>query len=91
MIKIYTVYNDGLINLLEKFFEMKKSECKDTIGVYRRFLMRQESVQRFLQLAEVAMAAKSCLLEIMTSYAVVLFQLGCWCRQGDSSESETGS
>lgn len=53
MIKIYTVYNDALINLLEKFFEMKKSECKETIGVYRRFLMRQESVQRFLQLAEV--------------------------------------
>ena len=53
MIKLYSVYNDALINLLEKFFEMKKSECKETIGVYRRFLMRQESVQRFLQLAEV--------------------------------------
>lgn len=47
------MYNDALINLLEKFFEMKKSECKETIAVYRKFLMRQESVQRFLQLAEV--------------------------------------
>lgn len=54
LIKLYTVYNDALINLLEKFFEMKKSECKDTIGVYSRFLMRQESIQRFLQLAEVS-------------------------------------
>ena len=47
------MYNDALINLLEKFFEMKKSECKETIAVYRKFLMRQETIQRFLQLAEV--------------------------------------
>jgi hypothetical protein len=55
LVKIYTVYNDALINLLEKFFEMKKSDCKEMIGVYRRFLLRQESIQRFLQLAEVPM------------------------------------
>ena len=54
LIKLYSVYNDALINLLEKFFEMKKAHCKETIGVYSRFLLRQETIQRFLQLAEVS-------------------------------------
>ncbi len=53
LIKLYSVYNDALINLLEKFFEMKKSDCKETINFYRKFLLRQENVQRYLQLAEV--------------------------------------
>ncbi len=51
--KLYTVYNDIMINLLEKFFEMKKSQCRETIEFYRRFLTRQEGVQAFLQLSEV--------------------------------------
>ncbi len=51
--KLYTVYNDIMINLLEKFFEMKKAQCRETIEFYRRFLTRQEGVQAFLQLAEV--------------------------------------
>lgn len=42
-----------MINLLEKFFEMKKPQCRETIEFYRRFLTRQEGVQVFLQLAEV--------------------------------------
>ena len=53
MIKLYTAYNDILINLLDKFFESKKSQCKETIEAYRKFLTRQEGVQRFLSLAEV--------------------------------------
>ena len=53
MIKLYTAYNDILINLLDKFFESKKSQCKETIDAYRKFLTRQEGVQKFLSLAEV--------------------------------------
>ncbi|XP_064404665.1 phosphatidylinositol-binding clathrin assembly protein-like isoform X2 [Halichondria panicea] len=52
LVKLYTVYNDIMINLLEKFFEMKKSQCRETIEFYRRFLTRQEGVQAFLQLSE---------------------------------------
>lgn len=37
----------------EKFFEMKKVQCKETVEVYRKFLTRQEGVHHFLQLAEV--------------------------------------
>ena len=53
LIKLYTAYNDILINLLDKFFESKKSQCKETIDTYRKFLTRQEGVQKFLSLAEV--------------------------------------
>lgn len=52
LIKLYTAYNDILINLLDKFFESKKSQCKETIEAYRKFLTRQEGVQKFLSLAE---------------------------------------
>lgn len=79
MIKLYTVYNDILINLLEKFFEMKKSDCKETIAVYRRFLMRQESIQRFLQLAEVRLGEG----EVKRSFISVLvcFRRWAWTRK----------
>ena len=53
LIKLYSVYNDALINLLEKFFGMKKAQCKETVEAYRRFLTRQEGVHRYLKLAEV--------------------------------------
>ena len=53
LVKLYTVYNDIMINLLEKFFEMKKSQCREAIEFYRRFLTRQEGVQAFLELSEV--------------------------------------
>jgi hypothetical protein len=58
LIKLYTAYNDILINLLDKFFESKKSQCKETIDAYRKFLTRQEGVQRFLSLAEVRTGIK---------------------------------
>lgn len=83
------MYNDALINLLEKFFEMKKSECKETIGVYRRFLMRQESVQRFLQLAEVCHGT---VLRVCTRLICGgALYLGGGGGQGDTSQSEAGS
>lgn len=37
----------------EKFFEMKKAQCKETVEAYRKFLTRQEGVHRYLKLAEV--------------------------------------
>ena len=58
MIKLYSSYNDILINLLDKFFESKKAQCKETIEAYRKFLTRQEGVQKYLQLAEVCTCAR---------------------------------
>ncbi|XP_016397376.1 clathrin coat assembly protein AP180-like isoform X5 [Sinocyclocheilus rhinocerous] len=52
LIKLYACYNDGIINLLEKFFQMKKGQCKDALEIYKRFLTRMTRVSEFLRIAE---------------------------------------
>ncbi|XP_059424129.1 clathrin coat assembly protein AP180-like isoform X2 [Carassius carassius] len=52
LIKLYACYNDGIINLLEKFFQMKKGQCKDALEIYKRFLTRMTRVSEFLKIAE---------------------------------------
>ncbi|XP_057268419.1 clathrin coat assembly protein AP180 isoform X17 [Pezoporus wallicus] len=52
LIKLFACYNDGVINLLEKFFEMKKGQCKDALEIYKRFLNRMTRVSEFLKVAE---------------------------------------
>ncbi|XP_058880582.1 clathrin coat assembly protein AP180 isoform X8 [Acipenser ruthenus] len=52
LIKLFACYNDGIINLLEKFFEMKKGQCKEALEIYKRFLTRMTSVSEFLKVAE---------------------------------------
>ncbi|XP_029451369.1 clathrin coat assembly protein AP180 isoform X5 [Rhinatrema bivittatum] len=52
LIKLFACYNDGIINLLEKFFEMKKGQCKDALEIYKRFLTRMTRVSEFLKVAE---------------------------------------
>lgn len=38
----------------EKFFEMKKGQCKDALEIYKRFLTRMTRVSEFLKVAEVS-------------------------------------
>ncbi|XP_035278547.1 clathrin coat assembly protein AP180-like isoform X12 [Anguilla anguilla] len=52
LIKLFACYNDGVINLLEKFFKMKKGECKDALEIYKRFLTRITRISEFLKIAE---------------------------------------
>ncbi|XP_034554614.1 clathrin coat assembly protein AP180 [Notolabrus celidotus] len=52
LIKLYACYNDGIINLLEKFFAMKRSQCKDGLEIYKRFLTRMTRVSEFFKIAE---------------------------------------
>ncbi|XP_043974092.1 clathrin coat assembly protein AP180 isoform X4 [Gambusia affinis] len=52
LIKLYACYNDGIINLLEKFFQMKRSQCKDGLEIYKRFLTRMTRVSEFFKIAE---------------------------------------
>ncbi|KAJ7341703.1 hypothetical protein JRQ81_006481 [Phrynocephalus forsythii] len=52
LIKLFACYNDGVINLLEKFFEMKKGQCKDALEIYKRFLTRMTRVSEFMKVAE---------------------------------------
>ena len=49
---MFACYNDGIINLLEKYFEMKKQDCKSALEIYKRFLSRMDKVSVFLKTAE---------------------------------------
>lgn len=37
----------------EKYFKMKKSDCKEALEVYKRFLTRVTKIGEFMKLAEV--------------------------------------
>nr|XP_029485100.1 clathrin coat assembly protein AP180-like isoform X1 [Oncorhynchus nerka] len=52
LIKLYACYNDGIINLLEKFFQMKRGQCKDGLEIYKRFLTRMTRVSEVFKIAE---------------------------------------
>ena len=52
LIRLFACYNDGIINLLEKFFEMKKAECKIGLDLYKKFLSRTTKVSSLLKIAE---------------------------------------
>ncbi|XP_029107147.1 clathrin coat assembly protein AP180-like isoform X6 [Scleropages formosus] len=52
LIKLFACYNDGIINLLEKYFKMKKAECKDALEMYKRFLTRMTRIAEFFKMAE---------------------------------------
>lgn len=32
LIRLFACYNDGIINLLEKYFEMQRKQCRDALG-----------------------------------------------------------
>lgn len=41
---------------VEKFFKMKKSECKEALEIYKRFLTRVTKIGEFMKLAEVGLS-----------------------------------
>lgn len=52
LIRLFACYNDGIINLLEKFFDMNKKQCKEALDIYKKFLIRMDRVAEFLKVAE---------------------------------------
>ncbi|XP_068901969.1 phosphatidylinositol-binding clathrin assembly protein LAP-like isoform X4 [Tenebrio molitor] len=52
LIRLFACYNDGIINLLEKFFDMNKKQCKEALDIYKKFLIRMDKVAEFLKVAE---------------------------------------
>ncbi|XP_055890199.1 phosphatidylinositol-binding clathrin assembly protein unc-11-like isoform X4 [Biomphalaria glabrata] len=52
LIRLFACYNDGVINLLEKYFDMNKKQCKDALDLYKKFLVRMDKVSEFLKVAE---------------------------------------
>lgn len=52
LIRLFACYNDGIINLLEKYFEMNKKQCREALDLYKKFLIRMDRVGEFLKVAE---------------------------------------
>lgn len=42
-----------LFLLLEKYFDMKKNQCKEGLDIYKKFLTRMTRISEFLKVAEV--------------------------------------
>uniref|UniRef100_A0A8C1AP57 Phosphatidylinositol-binding clathrin assembly protein n=1 Tax=Cyprinus carpio carpio TaxID=630221 RepID=A0A8C1AP57_CYPCA len=53
VIRLFAAYNEGIINLLEKYFDMKKAQCKEGLDIYKKFLTRMMRISEFLKVAEV--------------------------------------
>ncbi|XP_053570152.1 phosphatidylinositol-binding clathrin assembly protein [Bombina bombina] len=51
-IRLFAAYNEGVINLLEKYFDMKKNQCKEALDIYKKFLARMTKLSEFLKVAE---------------------------------------
>jgi hypothetical protein len=51
-IRLFACYNEGIINLLEKFFDMNKKQCEEALKDYKTFLKQMENVGAFLKTAE---------------------------------------
>lgn len=52
--KIDIIFLNNYLYFIEKFFEMKKGQCKDALEIYKRFLTRMTRVSEFLKVAEVS-------------------------------------
>ncbi|XP_050026079.2 phosphatidylinositol-binding clathrin assembly protein LAP-like isoform X5 [Dermacentor andersoni] len=52
LIRLFACYNDGIINLLEKYFDMNKKHCREALDIYKKFLIRMDRVAEFLKVAE---------------------------------------
>ncbi|KAM9499716.1 phosphatidylinositol-binding clathrin assembly protein-like isoform 14-T14 [Salvelinus alpinus] len=50
-IRLFAAYNEGIINLLEKYFDMKKTQCKEGLDIYKKFLTRMTRISEFLKVA----------------------------------------
>ncbi|XP_068276024.1 phosphatidylinositol-binding clathrin assembly protein isoform X2 [Nyctibius grandis] len=51
-IRLFAAYNEGIINLLEKYFDMRKNQCKEGLDIYKKFLTRMTRISEFLKVAE---------------------------------------
>ncbi|EDV25017.1 uncharacterized protein TRIADDRAFT_25611 [Trichoplax adhaerens] len=52
LVRLFACYNDAMINLLEKYFDLSKKSCKDALEFYKKFVVTMEKVKEFWKIAE---------------------------------------
>ncbi|MCO5557125.1 hypothetical protein L7F22_010681 [Adiantum nelumboides] len=50
--KLYCAINDGIINLLDKFFEMQRHEAMKALDIYRRAAQQADKLSEFYELCK---------------------------------------
>lgn len=53
LIGLFACHNDGIINLLNKYFTLNKKMCREAFDLYKKFLVRMDKVSDFMRVAEV--------------------------------------
>lgn len=66
LIRLFACYNDAIINLLEKYFDMNKKQCRDALDLYKKFLTRMDRVGEFLKVAEVSVSLSARLFLVLS-------------------------
>nr|XP_051691978.1 phosphatidylinositol-binding clathrin assembly protein isoform X1 [Oryctolagus cuniculus] len=51
-LRLFAAYNEGILNLLDKYFDMRKNQCKESLDIYIKFLGRTSKLAEFLKVAE---------------------------------------
>lgn len=52
LIRLFASYNEGIINLFEKYFDLNKKMCREAFEAYKKFLTSTDRVAEFLKVAE---------------------------------------
>lgn len=52
LMRLYATYNDAMIVVFKSFYEMKISEAKLALDIYKKFLAQLEEFKEFFELAE---------------------------------------
>lgn len=52
LIRLFASYNEGIINLFEKYFDLNKKMCREAFEAYKKFLTCTDRVAEFLKVAE---------------------------------------
>lgn len=51
-IRLFASYNDGIINLFEKYFDLNKKMCREAFETYKKFLAATDRVAEFLKVGD---------------------------------------
>ncbi|XP_036031055.1 phosphatidylinositol-binding clathrin assembly protein-like isoform X2 [Onychomys torridus] len=51
-LRLFSAYNEGILNLLDNYFNMRKNQCKESLDIYIKFLGRTAKLTEFLKVAE---------------------------------------
>ena len=92
LIRLFACFNDGIINLLEKFFSFKgKKECREALELYKKFLIRMDRVAEFLKTAEAVGIDKGEIPDLTRAPSSLLEALEAHCLQMEGKDPLTVS